>query len=211
MPAISFLPFLQGVPASTRVLTALLVLFTAAAFGLETLARENTPSKGPTGLELPWLVMVPGKSLIYPWTVLTAGLVELNIFEVSLLRWAFQLETLDVQYSQDGSAQAGGRAACETKSSTYYVTEMLESIRAFVSSLSGLLLRLVVVILFLTLADPQFIFSIITLVFATRYLDRIWGFVETLRFSAVVIVGSNIIALGFSWIVYTVTGSQDAL
>ncbi|KAI9631800.1 eukaryotic integral membrane protein-domain-containing protein [Dioszegia hungarica] len=137
MPAISFLPFLQNVPSSTRLLTALLILFSLAGFGLQNLANENLPKPGPAGLELPWLVLVPGKSLIFPWTVLTAGLVELSVFEL--------------------------------------------------------------------------IFSIITLVLATRYLDRIWGFLEVLRFSAVVIVGSNVIAFGFSWIVWFVTGSEEAL
>lgn len=83
MPAISFLPFLQNVPSSTRLLTALLILFSLAGFGLQNLANENLPKPGPAGLELPWLVLVPGKSLIFPWTVLTAGLVELSVFEVS--------------------------------------------------------------------------------------------------------------------------------
>lgn len=84
MPAISFLPFLQNVPYSSRLLVALLVLLSIAAFGLTNLARENSPANpGPLGIELPWLVLVPGKSLYYPWVLLTAGLVELNIVEVS--------------------------------------------------------------------------------------------------------------------------------
>lgn len=82
MPAISFLPFLQNVPASTRLLTALLILFSLAGFGLTTLARENTPNPGAVGSELPWLVLVPGESWRFPWVVLTGGLVELGVVEV---------------------------------------------------------------------------------------------------------------------------------
>lgn len=85
MPTINFLPFLKEVPSSTRLLTALVVVFSVAAFALESLAKENTPVKTPTGLELPWLVLAPGKSWYYPWTLLSAGFVELTIIEVSCL------------------------------------------------------------------------------------------------------------------------------
>lgn len=84
MPAISFLPFLQGVPASSRLLTGLVLVFSIAAYGLDNFVKDNIPIKGPTGLELPWLVLVPGKSYVFPWVLLSAGLVELSIFEVSL-------------------------------------------------------------------------------------------------------------------------------
>lgn len=41
---------------------------------------------------------------------------------------------------------------------------------------------------------PQFIISIISLPLAGRYLERIWGPTELLRFSAVVIIVSNVVA-----------------
>lgn len=36
---------------------------------------------------MPWLVLIPGKSYRYPWTLLTAGWVELSIFEVRMIRF----------------------------------------------------------------------------------------------------------------------------
>lgn len=57
----------------------------------------------------------------------------------------------------------------------------------------------------------QLIFSAVTLPLACRYLERIWGPYELLRFSLVTIVGSNIIAFGFSWLVYIVTRSEASL
>ncbi|WVR06162.1 hypothetical protein IAU60_003192 [Kwoniella sp. DSM 27419] len=139
MPAISFLPFLQTVPLGTRLVTLTILMFSSVALGLNILASQNTPPeyKGARGVQLPWLVMVPGTSIWYPWTLLTAGFVELTI---------------------------GG-----------------------------------------------FITTIVTVPFACRYLERIWGLRELLRFIAIVVVGSNVIAFGFSWIVWFVVGAEDAL
>ncbi|OCF31254.1 hypothetical protein I317_06201 [Kwoniella heveanensis CBS 569] len=139
MPAVSFLPFLQTVPVGTRLITLTLVLLSVVGQGLSILAAQNTPASESTykGIQLPWLVMVPGKSIWYPWTLLSAGFVELGIF--------------------------------------------------------GL------------------ITSAITVPLACRYLERVWGFKELLRFTAVVVVGSNVIAFGFSWIVWFVLGQEDAL
>lgn len=82
MPAVSFLPFLQQVPFATRITTATLVLLSLAALLLSTLARQNTDGGIPS-VNLPWLVLVPGKSYWYPWTLLTAGWVELSFIGVS--------------------------------------------------------------------------------------------------------------------------------
>jgi len=41
-----------------------------------------------------------------------------------------------------------------------------------------------------------------------RYFERLWGTVETIKFIAVTIVVSNIIAFGLSWIEYFVFQSQ---
>ncbi|WWD18284.1 hypothetical protein CI109_102734 [Kwoniella shandongensis] len=137
MPAISFLPFLQTVPLATRLLTLTLVLFTVVGLGSSYYTSQSSSEPRIPGIDLPWLVLVPGKSLIYPWTFLTAGLVELNIIEL--------------------------------------------------------------------------IISVVTLPLACRYLERVWGARELLRFCAIVIVGSNIIAFGFSWIVWFVVGQEEAL
>jgi hypothetical protein len=55
------------------------------------------------------------------------------------------------------------------------------------------------------------VFSAITLPLACRYLERVWGFYELLRFCSIVIVGSNVIAFGFSWLVWMITSSEEAL
>ncbi|KAK4685050.1 hypothetical protein P7C73_g5105, partial [Tremellales sp. Uapishka_1] len=137
MPAISFLPFLQTVPFATRILTLTLVFFSILALLLEILATENSPYASTTGSELPWLVMIPAQSWMYPWTLLTSGWVELNIYE--------------------------------------------------------------------------FLVSVVSLPLAARYLERIWGPRELIRFSIIVIVGSNIIAFGFSWLTWFVLGQDEAL
>lgn len=55
------------------------------------------------------------------------------------------------------------------------------------------------------------LFSVVTLPLACRYLERVWGSRELFRFCAVVIVASNVIAFGFSWLVYFVLRQEEAL
>lgn len=88
MPAISFLPFLQTVPFATRILTLTLLLFTISALFHSLLAGQNSPAPPLPGQDMPWLVMIPGQSYRYPWTLLTAGWVELSVFEVRSLKWS---------------------------------------------------------------------------------------------------------------------------
>ncbi|KAL7424326.1 hypothetical protein Q5752_000008 [Cryptotrichosporon argae] len=134
---LNILPALQAVPASTRILSLLLVAFSAAHFALAYLVAQNSPAPPRGGAEVPWLTMRAAESWKYPWTLLTAGFVELNVVEV--------------------------------------------------------------------------IFSLLTLPLAARYLERAWGPRELLRFSAIVIVGSNVIAFGFSWLSYIMLGQEDAI
>ncbi|ORY27895.1 eukaryotic integral membrane protein-domain-containing protein [Naematelia encephala] len=137
MPSVSFLPFLQAVPFATRILTLTLVLFSVSALLLSILAQQNSPNSLRPGESLPWLVLIPGESWKYPWTLLTAGWVELSIFEL--------------------------------------------------------------------------VFSAVSLPLACRYLERIWGSKELVRFCCIVIVGSNIIAFGFSWLMWIVLRQEEAL
>ncbi|AAW43349.1 hypothetical protein CNBD0330 [Cryptococcus deneoformans B-3501A] len=53
--------------------------------------------------------------------------------------------------------------------------------------------------------------SAVALPLACRYLERVWGARELLRFCCITVVGSNLIAFGFSWIVWLLFGSEDAL
>lgn len=82
MPSVSFLPFLQQIPFATRIITLALVGTSLVALVLSTLAAQNT-NGGIPSVNLPWLVMVPGTSYWYPWTLLTAGWVELSVIGVS--------------------------------------------------------------------------------------------------------------------------------
>ena len=55
----------------------------------------------------------------------------------------------------------------------------------------------------------QLVMSATSLVLATRYLERIWGFVELMRFSLLVVVLSNVVAFGFSWIAWFILGQDE--
>lgn len=54
----------------------------------------------------------------------------------------------------------------------------------------------------------QFLISLLTLPLAGRYLERVWGQSEFLKFVAVVVVVSNIIAVVVNWLEATVLGDQ---
>ncbi|TXT13448.1 hypothetical protein VHUM_00815 [Vanrija humicola] len=136
MPTISFLPFLQTVPWGTRTLATLLIVFSISHYALSAVVRSRSDVLPTPGHELPWLVFLPETSWKYPWTLLTAGFVELNPIE--------------------------------------------------------------------------FLVSLVTIPFACRYLERLWGMRELLRFSFLVIIISNVIAFGFSWIMYFVLGADAA-
>lgn len=48
----------------------------------------------------------------------------------------------------------------------------------------------------------KFIVSLISIPLCGRYLERVWSYNELLKFAFVTILASNIISVGFSWIVY---------
>lgn len=90
MPQISFLPFLNPFPTSSRILLALFLTCSLAHLllsrwdqaRLEASSGERAarPGLGVT----PWLVLVPGDAIPwFPWTFLTAGFVETKPLEVS--------------------------------------------------------------------------------------------------------------------------------
>jgi len=52
------------------------------------------------------------------------------------------------------------------------------------------------------LRREQFFVSLVAIPLCGRYLERVWSYTELLKFAFVVILASNIISVGFSWIVY---------
>jgi hypothetical protein len=59
--------------------------------------------------------------------------------------------------------------------------------------------------------DQQLVISAVSLPLASRYLERVWGWKELIRFCFIVIIGSNVIAFGFSWLSYIILGTEDSL
>jgi hypothetical protein len=57
----------------------------------------------------------------------------------------------------------------------------------------------------------QFLISLISVPLLSRYLERVWGTAELLKFSAIVVVASNIIGFGLTWIMWFVLGQDDIL
>ncbi|KAF9270599.1 DUF1751-domain-containing protein [Marasmius fiardii PR-910] len=55
------------------------------------------------------------------------------------------------------------------------------------------------------------IFSLITIPPSLRYLERLWGSLEVLKFIIVTVAASNVIVFGFSWLEYLATNNSDYL
>ena len=68
---------LASIPPATRALALLLVVLSSAYQYL----RYVDPSQNPASA-FPYLVLVPGSSLWYPWTIITSSFVEVTIIEV---------------------------------------------------------------------------------------------------------------------------------
>ncbi|KAI8990444.1 DUF1751-domain-containing protein [Trametes punicea] len=116
------LQLVASIPPATRVITA-------ATIGLSLLYYFLIFTGSGTA-SLPWLVLIPGSSIFYPWTFLTSAFVESTIIEL--------------------------------------------------------------------------MFSLIVIPPSLRYLERLWGAVETAKFVVVTITVSNIIAFGLCWLEYMV-------
>lgn len=130
---------LLSLPPATRILTGLLISLSTLLFLLRIVFSPNDLKRvfgatEDTTLAFPWLVLVPGSALWYPWTLALAGFVESNLVE--------------------------------------------------------------------------FLISLFTLPLAGRYLERVWGQVEFLKFVAVVVVSSNVIAVAVSILESIVLGNS---
>ncbi|CAL1695007.1 unnamed protein product [Somion occarium] len=114
------LQFVASIPPVTRAFTAATVFFSILYYWLY----------WTTGDALPYLVLVPGSSIFYPWTFVTSALIETTIFEL--------------------------------------------------------------------------LFTLLVIPASLKYLERLWGAVETLKFIVVTVGVSNIIAFGLNWLEYVV-------
>ena len=128
MAVFSLSTLLQNVPPGTRILSAALLALSTLLFLLR--LRTGLGFSTLSAVQFPWLVIVPGASFWYPWTLITASFCESSILE--------------------------------------------------------------------------FLVSIVSLPLAARYLERQWGAVELIKFSVVVLVGSNIIAWGLQLLLFAV-------
>ncbi|CAE7152649.1 unnamed protein product [Rhizoctonia solani] len=132
------LTIIQQTPPTTKIFTICTVVFSLGyIFG-----SFYAPPVGERSLRnwlgpehFPYLVVIPGSVLWYPWTLLTSMFVETHIIEL---------------------------------------------------------------ILSLLVVPPSL-----------RYLERLWGSIETAKFIFVTVVASNVIAVGLSWIEYVVIGKPE--
>lgn len=83
MPSVSFLPFLQTVPWGTRSLTVLAIASSLSYYVAARYVAKEAVAPPRLSDILPWVVLTPGVSWRYPWTLLTAGFVEITWIEVS--------------------------------------------------------------------------------------------------------------------------------
>ncbi|KAI0361426.1 eukaryotic integral membrane protein [Trametes cingulata] len=123
------LQFVASIPLATRVITAATIVFSLLYYFLRWSGYEAA--------SMPWLVLIPGSSIFYPWTFLTSAFVESTIIEL--------------------------------------------------------------------------IFTLVVIPPSLRYLERLWGAIETAKFVAVTITVSNIIAFGLCWLEYIVLGLPSIL
>ena len=80
---------LTQLPPATRSLTAALIITSAILMilrsGLTTQDLKQISYGGQDAtLAFPWVVAIPGLTLIRPWTLLTTAFVEVNLIEVTL-------------------------------------------------------------------------------------------------------------------------------
>ncbi|SJL06197.1 uncharacterized protein ARMOST_09533 [Armillaria ostoyae] len=117
--------FVSSIPIVTRSFTAATVIFSLFYAWLRWKDVSSTP----------YLTLIPGSSIFYPWTFVTSALVETTIYE--------------------------------------------------------------------------FVATIIFVPASLKYLERLWGSIETLKFIVVSVGVSNIIGFGFNWIEFVATKNAD--
>ncbi|KAI9512527.1 DUF1751-domain-containing protein [Russula earlei] len=127
MAVLSPLQLVASVPPVTRCFAAATVLLSFFFLYLQWKDEITLPP--------PYLTLVPGSSLFYPWTFFTSVFVETSIYEL--------------------------------------------------------------------------IFTLVVVPPCLRYLERLWGAIETIKFVIVTVTFSNIIAFGLNWIEFAVFRNAD--
>jgi len=127
MAVFSPIQLVASIPPVTRFFTAATVLLSLFYLYLQW--------KSEAGYPVPYLTLVPGSSLFYPWTFFTSVFVETSVYEL--------------------------------------------------------------------------IFTLVAIPPCLRYLERLWGAVETIKFVVVTATVSNIIAFGLNWIEFVVLKNAD--
>jgi len=120
------LQYLAAVPPVTRAWTAATVVSTLFYFWVAWKTHNDYA---------PYITLVPGSSIFYPWTFFSSALVETSIIEL--------------------------------------------------------------------------VVTLIVIPASLRYLERLWGTIETIKFMVVSIVVSNVIAFAFNWIEFAATRNAD--
>ena len=180
MPAISFLPFLQTIPFATRILTLTLIASSLGTLLLSLISARDAIPGSEIPPGSPTSVVAPKHGL--PWLVDASWLV---LIPGQSWKFPWVLAT-----------------------SGFIELSMVE--------VSGILLLLWMSpssmgpVLDIRSADPcQLVVSAVSLPLASRYLERIWGPRELVRFVLVTIVGSNVIAFGFGWLTYILLRDEN--
>ena len=145
MAVFSPIQLIASIPPVTRFFTAATVLLSLFYLYLQW--------KSETGYPVPYLTLVPGSSLFYPWTFFTSVFVETSVYEVRR------------------PTQSQPNSSCNVIS--------------------------------------QLIFTLVAIPPCLRYLERLWGAVETIKFVAVTATFSNIIAFGLNWIEFVLFKNAD--
>lgn len=137
------LQYLASIPPVTRIWTAGTIVSSLVYYWVAWKTHNDY---------IPYITLIPGSSLFYPWTFLTSALAETTVIEV----WA-PFDDCDFQI--------------------FTILQLLVTLLVIPASL--------------------------------RYLERLWGTIETVKFIVVTIVVSNIIAFAFNWIEFIATRNAD--
>lgn len=119
----------MNIPPATKAFTIITVLLSGTYLYLSSQQISNE------GASFPYLVMVPGSAVWYPWTIITSGFVELHFIEL--------------------------------------------------------------------------IVTLITIPLSLRYLERLWGAIETIKFVLITIGVSNLIGLFVNWLEFVLFGHSE--